>query len=182
MAALPRPGQGGRGGKSLSPRCGAWRSQRWSRWPWRRASSPALPSPSGDGAHALPPRERARGADFCSQGGSRSRPKSGGTAILDGRQSPRRHAMAMLISLSHRDEKEITVLPRTPSGRSGLTANAMLSSPRLIAVAEGCWWVFAGRPGCVRRRGQQQMTDPLPGQSVGAWPGASHGRGTATKA
>jgi hypothetical protein len=33
--------------------------------------------PLRDGAHALPPRERARGADFCSQGGSRSRPKSG---------------------------------------------------------------------------------------------------------
>ena len=38
----------------------------------------------------------------------------GAPAILDGRQSPRRHAMAMLISLSHRDEREITVLPPNP--------------------------------------------------------------------
>lgn len=50
----------------------------------------------------------------------------GAPTILDGHQSPRRHAMAMLISLSHRDERDYGFAPEPLSlkgeGRSGLTA------------------------------------------------------------
>ena len=70
-------------------------------------------------------RASGRGGNrFCARQAVRRRVQNwGAPAILDGRQSPRRHAMAMLISLSHREEREITVLPPNPrNGRSGLTA------------------------------------------------------------
>ena len=115
-------------------------------------------------------RERAAAANS-GRGGSRfllarrlaaAGQNRGAPAILDGRQSPRRHAMAMLISLSHRDEREITVLPPHPSGRSGLTAKRHSSTPRLTILNEDGHGRAAGRSGCANSGAAQHKADPLP--------------------
>ena len=76
---------------------------------------------------ALPPRTAgAGGADFARKAIAAAGQNRGVPAILDGRQSPRRHAMAMLISLSHRDEREITVLPPNPFWAFGVNRKTPL--------------------------------------------------------
>ena len=106
----------------------------------------------------------------------------GAPAILDRRQSPRRQTMAMLISLSHRDERDYGFAPEPSCGRSGLTAKRYGLCAPPAAPNEVSLTPEAGRPGCAKPGAAQTKTDPCRSQSVGPWPGASHGRGAATEA
>lgn len=87
----------------------------------------------------------------------------GAPAILDGRQSPRRHAMAMLISLSHRDEREITVLPPNPFWAFGVNRKTPCPLRPVFAhsMRQNSGWK-RGALAAPPRRGQHQKTDPLP--------------------
>ena len=109
----------------------------------------------------------------------------GAPAILDGRQSPRRHAMAMLISLSHRDEREITVLPPNPIWAFGVNRKT-LQMPAArphgrddihqTAQAGGPPWPLPTARSASKRR------TPCRSTSVGPQgPVRQHGRGTATE-
>ena len=72
--------------------------------------------------------------------------------------------------------------PEPPCGRSGLTAKRYGLCAPPAAPNEVSLTPEAGRPGCAKPGAAQTKTDPCRSQSVGPWPGASHGLGTATEA
>ena len=109
----------------------------------------------------------------------------GAPAILDGRQSPRRHAMAMLISLSHRDEREISVLPPNPFRAFGVNSKTLqMPAARPHGRAGVRQTVQAGGPPwpLPTARSASKRRTPCRSMSVGPQgPVRQHGRGTATE-
>ena len=100
----------------------------------------------------------------------------GAPAILDGRQSPRRHAMAMLISLSHRDEREITVLPPNPFRAFGVNSKTLqMPAARPHSRVGVRQTVQTGGPPwpLPTARSASKRRTPCRSKSVGAWPGAT---------
>jgi len=78
--------------------------------------------------------------------------------------------------------REICFAPEPPRGRSGLIAKRHQCAPRMNAGYEECCWLVAGRPGrAVHGAASSKKRPPCRSKSVGLWPSASHGRGTATK-
>jgi hypothetical protein len=121
-------------------------------------------------------RERAAAA-LSGRGGSRfllarrlaaAGQNRGATAILDGRQSPRRHAMAMLISLSHRDEREITVLPPNPIWAFGVNRKTPLLCAPPVVPDRGKSQSRSGAPWLRQSWRGPTQNGPLAGDSQSA--------------
>ena len=125
------------------------------------------------GAHALPPLgKRAWGEPiFARKAVAAAGQNRGAPAILDGRQSPRRHAMAMLISLSQRDEREITVLPPNPFRAFGVNRKPRPSASPAMMLATGAhsaYWGQAGAPWPAPTKRPAMGNGPLAGASQSA--------------
>lgn len=108
--------------------------------------------------------ERARGEPiFARKPQGAAGQNRGAPAILDGRQSPRRHAMAMLISLSHRDEREITVLPPNSFWAFGVNRKTPCPLRPVFAhsTRQGSFWLRGALAALLAAR-LAPKTDPLP--------------------